>query len=73
MPHHVFSLIRDAAPDPTMPHTRSLSPATAVHLLCRVIALLFEIGVLIVLIYITVTTGYKNGVRYAGVSLGRSH
>lgn len=51
-----------------MPKLRSLGPMTVVHHLSRVLALLFEIAVLIVLIYISVTTGYTNGVRYAGVT-----
>lgn len=58
----------DSAQDRTMPQLRLLGPATVVHLLCRAAALLFEIAVLIVLIYISATTGYKNGVRYTGVN-----
>jgi uncharacterized membrane protein len=53
-----------------MPHGLShfANPATVVHLICRVLALVFALAVLVILIYITATEGYHtNGIRYAGV------
>ncbi|KAK4233324.1 hypothetical protein C8A03DRAFT_19585 [Achaetomium macrosporum] len=50
-----------------MPRRRLANPATRVHLFCRALALLFELAVLIFLIYISKTLGYSNGIRYAGV------
>ncbi|KAK3299881.1 uncharacterized protein B0H64DRAFT_447836 [Chaetomium fimeti] len=50
-----------------MPHNEFVNPATAAHILCRALALLFELAILIILIYISATEGYTNGVKYAGV------
>ncbi|KAH6617926.1 hypothetical protein B0J18DRAFT_265300 [Chaetomium sp. MPI-SDFR-AT-0129] len=47
--------------------TNRSNPATRVHLFCRALAFLFELAVLIFLIYISKTQGYSNGIRYAGV------
>ncbi|KAK4156698.1 hypothetical protein C8A00DRAFT_12404 [Chaetomidium leptoderma] len=51
-----------------MPHTQFVNPATAVHIICRALAFLFELAVLTILVYISVTEGYTNGVKYAGAS-----
>ncbi|KAK4038131.1 hypothetical protein C8A01DRAFT_17730 [Parachaetomium inaequale] len=51
-----------------MPHRQSVNPVTAVHLICRALALLFELAVLTILIYMNAAEGYyTNGIRYAGV------
>ncbi|KAL2145840.1 hypothetical protein VTI28DRAFT_6137 [Corynascus sepedonium] len=50
-----------------MSRVRSVMPATLVHLVCRVLAFLFELAVLIVHIYASVAEGYNNGVKYATV------
>ncbi|KAK4141140.1 uncharacterized protein C8A04DRAFT_14323 [Dichotomopilus funicola] len=53
--------------------TNRSNPATRVHLFCRALAFLFELAVLIFLIYISKTQGYSNGIRYAGVSPPPAH
>jgi hypothetical protein len=59
--------LRPNLPHYTMPRRRLANPATRVHLFCRALALLFELAVLIFLIYISKKLGYSNGIRYAGV------
>ncbi|KAK4244233.1 hypothetical protein C7999DRAFT_17486 [Corynascus novoguineensis] len=53
-----------------MLRVRSVMLATLLHIVCRSLAFLFELAVLIVHIYASIDEGYNNGVKYAAV--GRS-